>query len=143
MNGTRAYLVAYPNCKKTSASARANSLLKLDEVREYIDAELEKMHNERTADAQEVMEYLTSVMRGESSSNVLSLSGNGYQEVIEKPPDEKERLKAAELLGKRYGMWTEKLDVNSEAEEKKQKSISNIEVLVQQMVPIEEDDISD
>ena len=89
------------------------------------------------------MEYLTSVMRGKSKSNVLALAGDGYQEVIAKPPDEKERLKAAELLGKRFGMWTEKIDVNNEAEEKKQQSISNIEALVNQMVEVKEDDISD
>lgn len=45
------------------------------------------------------MEYLTSVMRGKSESNVLALAGDGYQEVIAKPSDEKERLKAAELAG--------------------------------------------
>ena len=31
--------------------------------------------------------------------------------MLDKPPDEKERLKAAELLGKRYGLYTEKMDV--------------------------------
>lgn len=36
-----------------------------------------------------------------------------WQEVIEKPPDEKESLRAAELLGRRYGMWTEKVEVTS------------------------------
>ena len=40
-------------------------------------------------------------------------------------------------------MWTEKIDVNNEAEEKKQQSISNIEALVNQMVEVKEDDISD
>lgn len=143
LNGTRAYLVAYPNCKKSSASARANKLLKDDEVRCYIDEELEKMHNERTASAQEVIEYLTSVMRGKSESSVLAGCGDGCEEVIVKPPDEKERLKAAELLGKRYGIFTEKVDVNNESEEKKQQSISNIEALVQQMIPVNEDDVSD
>ena len=29
---------------------------------------------------------------------------------MQKAPDEKERLKAAELLGKRYGLYTEKVD---------------------------------
>jgi phage terminase small subunit len=30
---------------------------------------------------------------------------------IQKAPDEKERLKAAELLGKRYGLYTDKQEV--------------------------------
>ena len=59
------------------------------------------------------MEYLTSVMRGESQSSELAMCGDGCQETIEKPPDEKERLKAAELLGKRYRMFTENIDVSS------------------------------
>ena len=36
------------------------------------------------------------------------------QETIEKRPDEKERLKAAELLGKRYGLYTEKVDLDAD-----------------------------
>ena len=35
--------------------------------------------------------------------------------MIEKPPDEKERLRAAELLGKRYGLYTEKVDLDADA----------------------------
>ncbi len=60
------------------------------------------------------MEYLTSVMRGESQSSVLCLIGDGMQEAIEKCPDEKERLKAAELLGKRYGLYTDKVDIDAD-----------------------------
>ena len=142
LNGTRAYLVAYPTAKKNSAMARASKLLRKPDIQAYVDEELEKMHNERTANAQEVIEYLSSVMRGTSSSSVLAMIGDN-QEIIEKPPDEKEKLKAAELLGKRYGIFTEKVEVNNEEEEKKQQSISNIEALVKQMVVVEEDDISD
>ena len=36
--------------------------------------------------------------------------------MIEKPPDEKERLKAAELLGKRYGLYTDKIEQTVDAE---------------------------
>lgn len=144
LNGTRAYRTIYKHVKNDNvAGVLANKLLKKDEIAEYINKRLEEIHNENTADIQEVMEYLTSVMRGKSESNVLALAGDGFQEVIAKPPDEKERLKAAELLGKRFGMWTEKIDVNNEAEEKKQQSISNIEALVNQMVEVKEDDISD
>lgn len=84
------------------------------ELREYIDAQLERMHSERTADAQEVIEYLSDVMRGKSRSHVLCLCGEGCQEVIEKPPDERERLKAAELLGKRYALFTDKTQLSAD-----------------------------
>lgn len=80
------------------------------EVAEYIAEQLAQMHNKNTADAQEVVEYLTSVLRGESRSSVLAFVGEGVQRVVEKPPDEREKLKAAELLGKRYALFTEKIE---------------------------------
>ena len=39
------------------------------------------------------------------------MAGDGVQEVIQKPPDERERTKAAELLGKRYRLFTDKVEV--------------------------------
>ncbi|WP_341825316.1 terminase small subunit [Eubacterium callanderi] len=111
LNGTRAYKVAYPRVKSDeTAKAAASRLLTNVNVKTYIDEQLEKIHNEKTADAQEVLEYLTAVMRGETESSVLSLCGDGCQEILEKPPDEKERLKAAELLGKRYSLFTDKVE---------------------------------
>ncbi len=93
-----------------TAYSNGQRLLKNAEVKSRIDELLEQLHSEKTADAQEIMEYLTKVVRGESRSDVLSLCGDGCQKVIKKPPDEKERLKAAELLGKRYGLFTDKVD---------------------------------
>lgn len=87
-------------------------MLRNNKVKTYIDERLEEIRTEKTADAQEVLEYLTSVMRGETASSVLSLCGDGCQKVVEKPPDEKERLKAAELLGKRYSLFTDKQDLD-------------------------------
>ena len=114
LNGTRAYKASYPNIKSDNAAAvRANKLLKKKEIWDYIQQRLDEIASKRVAKQQEVMEYLTSVMRGESTSSVLAMCGDGMQEVIEKPPDEKESLRAAELLGRRYGMWTEKVDVTS------------------------------
>lgn len=99
--------------EKTAYAIGEQNLKKL-ELKTYIDEQLERIHNENTADAKEVIEYLTEVMRGKSSSSVLSLCGDGYQKVIEKPPDEKERLKAAELLGKRYGLFKDNVTVDLE-----------------------------
>lgn len=79
----------------------------------FIQKRLAEKESQLIASQDEVLQYLTSVLRGESQSSVLSLCGNGAQEVIEKRPDEKERLKAAELLGKRYGLYTEKVDVDA------------------------------
>ena len=99
-NATRAYKVAYPTVKKDEvARANASRLLTNANVQKYINDRMQKIHNEKTADAQEVVEYLTSVLRGQSTSSVLARDEIGAERVIEKPPDEKERLKAAELLG--------------------------------------------
>lgn len=114
LNGTRAYKTIYTTIKNDNVAAvRANTLLKQKDISDYISKRLEEIHNENTADIQEVMEYLTSVLRGESASSVLMMSGNGMQKVTEKPPDEKERLKAAELLGKRFGMFKDNVDITS------------------------------
>lgn len=86
----------------------------VSEMRQYIDEQLEKIHNEKTADAQEVIEYLTSVMRGEQKEKTLRLAGDGVQEIAEIDVAAKERLKAAELIGKRYGLFKENIDVNGE-----------------------------
>lgn len=114
LNGTRAYKTIYTTIKNDNVAAvRANTLLKQKDISDYISKRLEEIHNENTADIQEVMEYLTSVLRGKSASAVLMMSGNGVQKVTEKPPDEKERLKAAELLGKRFGMFKDNVDITS------------------------------
>ena len=108
-NATQAAIRAGYSAKTAKQIGQEN--LTKPNLKAYIDEQLEKIHNEKTADAQEVLEYLTSVMRGQSTASVLSLCGEGCQEVIEKAPDEKERLKAAELIGKRYGMFTDKVGV--------------------------------
>lgn len=116
-NATRAYKAVYRNIKSDAVAAtNGGRLLRNAEVQKYISDQAEKLRSEKTADAQEVMEYLTSVMRGESQSSVLCLIGDGMQETIEKRPDEKERLKAAELLGKRYGLYTDKVDIDADME---------------------------
>lgn len=111
LNATRAYKAVYKNCKKdSSADASARKILGNTRVKNYIDERLEEIKSKKIADAQEVMEYLTSVMRGESNSEVLRFIGDGYQETTSKAPDEKEKLKAAELLGKRYGLFKDSKD---------------------------------
>lgn len=115
-NATRAYKTVYQNVKSDEVARRAGSrLLTNVDVKKYIADRLEEIHSEKTADAQEVIEYLTSVLRGKSSSVEIVVEGTGdgcsEARTIEKAPSEKERLKAAELLGKRYGLYTDKVDV--------------------------------
>lgn len=112
LNATRAYKAVYKNIKNDE-TARVNGcrLLTNANIKKYIDEQLEKIHSEKTADIQEIMEYLTAVLRGESKSEVVVIAGNSSN-LIKKTPDEKERLKAAELLGKRYGLFKDKVELD-------------------------------
>lgn len=119
LNATRAYRAAYPAVKKDTVAAQAGSrLLRNVNVKGYIDEQLEKIHNQKTADAQEVMEYLTSVMCGESLAEEIVVEGlgEGVSEArrMQKAPSEKDKLKAAELLGKRFGLYTDKIDMDAD-----------------------------
>lgn len=116
LNATRAYLAAYPNVKNKEVARRAGSrLLTFVDVQAYIDERLDEIHSEKTADAREVIEYLTSVLRGESMSDEIVVEGTGdgcsEARIVRKAPNENNKLKAAELLGKRYGLFTDKQQV--------------------------------
>lgn len=107
LNATRAYRVAYPNCKKnSSADAAARKLLGNTRIKKYIDEKLQEIHDKKTADIKEVMEYLTSVLRGESESEEIVVEGVGdgcsEARTMTKKPSEKDRLKAADLILKRF-----------------------------------------
>ena len=97
-----------------TANEQGNRLLANVSVKSYIDEQLERIHNEKTADAQEVLEYLTAVMRGEHTEQVLKLIGEGVQTVTDIDVAARERLKAAELIGKRYGMFKDNVNVDLE-----------------------------
>mgnify|MGYP000381726590 CR=1 FL=1 len=119
-NATRAYKAAYPNIKNDhSARTMASRLLTKVDIKTYIDEQLEKISSEKIADAKEVLEYLTSVLRGESQAEIVVVEGTGdgcsVARTMQKAADEKEKLKAAELLGKRYGLFTDKLEVDGVA----------------------------
>ena len=57
------------------------------------------------------MKYLTSVMRGEATEEIPLFVGNGVQEITTKHLSAKDRIRAAELLGKRYGLFSEKFGI--------------------------------
>ena len=118
LNATRAYKKAYPNVKKDEvARANGSRLLTKANVKAYIDERLEKLQSERVADQQEVMEYLTAVMRGKKTEPLLVLDGEGKQKVVDAIPPVQARTKAAELLGKRYRLFTDKVELDATVEQ--------------------------
>lgn len=92
-----------------TAYSMGNENLNKPELKAYIETELDKIHSAKIADAEEVMKYLTAVMRGEHTEEIPLLCGDGRQELTQKEVGAKERLKAAELIGKRYGLFTDKV----------------------------------
>lgn len=113
-NATDAYLKAYPNVKKEATARAAGSrLLTNVNVKSYIDNRMEELKSERVADQQEILELLTAIARGETTSATLRGIGEGAQTIDEDmPPTTTERIKAAELLGKRYRMWIDKVETD-------------------------------
>lgn len=119
LNATRAYKVAYPNVKNDdTAAAAASRLLRNVKVQEYIAQRMAEKESELIADQDEVLRYLTSVLRGKSRAQEIVVEGIGEgcseARTMEKAPSEKERLKAAELLGKRYALFTDKVDMDAD-----------------------------
>lgn len=130
LNATRAYKVAYPNIKNDhSAGTLASRLLTKVDIKAYIDEQLEKVSSRKIADVQEVMEYLTKVMRREMKESVVVTltkerseyvdTGDGkprkktvkeeVPQIVEIPAKLSDANKAAELLGKRYALFTDKV----------------------------------
>lgn len=119
LNATRAYKIAYPGIKKEETiNAAASRLLRNVKVKNYIDEQLKKIEDESIADAAEVMKYLTKVMRNEVTEEVVVVEGEGEgcssARIVRKDISAKDRNKAAELLGKRYRLFTDKVEIEGD-----------------------------
>lgn len=95
---------------KTSARYRNNP-----EINEYIKKLIDEAKSENVADVQEILEHLTKIMRGDVTEEVVVIEGQGdgisYARIIDKKVSIKDRLRAAELLGKKYSMFVDKKEV--------------------------------
>ena len=77
-NATRAYKSVYKNIKNdVVAATNGGRLLRNAEIQKYIADRMEEIRNEKTADAQEVIEYLTAVLRGETTAQEIIVEGTG------------------------------------------------------------------
>ena len=112
-NGAEAARLAGYKGKNLNNIASEN-LAKLG-IKNYIDEKLTEMSNKRIASANEVMELLTSAARGELEEEVVVVESVGdycsEARIVKKQIGAKDRIKAAELLGKRYRLFTDKLEV--------------------------------
>lgn len=76
-------------------------------IRAEIDRRLGELKTQRTADTQEILEHLTSVVRGELTEEVVTNSGKKITAKV----NQRDRLKAAEMLLKVNGAFREQVDV--------------------------------
>lgn len=76
-------------------------------VKTYIESKLKEMSDKRIMNGEEVMQLLTSIARNQELEEVV-VFGDSVPQVVNKSMSAKDRLKALELIGKRYTLWTDK-----------------------------------
>lgn len=105
--------------KKTAAQCGADNLRKLY-IKQAIDEQLKKIEDKKIATADEVLKFITSVVRGEVKDPIVVTEGRGdgysLARIINKPAGLKERLSAAKQLMKRYGLFTDKVEIKDTTE---------------------------
>lgn len=115
LNATQAAIRA--GYSKKTANEQGSRLLTNVSVKEYIDIRMAEKEKSLIADQDEVLKYLTAVLRGEGTEEMVVVEGQGdgfsRATTVTKDISPKDRLKAAELLGKRYSLFKDnvKLDV--------------------------------
>lgn len=112
LNATQACIRA--GYSRKYANTNVSKLLQNTTIKAYLDERMKEKESQLIATQDEVLKYLTSVLRGESQSQVVVVEGQGdgfsSARAMMKAPDEKDRLKAAEQLGKYYGLNIQKLE---------------------------------
>lgn len=106
-NATQSYLKAGYKVSENVAAANANRMLRNAKIK----AELERRTNEiragKVMTMQEVMERLTKMANGEIKEEQVTNKG----EVVLIGTKNSDQIRAMELIGKRYGAWTDKKEV--------------------------------
>lgn len=111
---------------KKTAGVIGDENLKKPYIREAIDKKLAELEEHKVASAVEVLQFLTRVMRDEETTRTVV---DDIVEEIGSPI--KERIRSAELIGKRYGLWVDKIKHDAGKEE-----LSKLDELLSQMSEI-------
>lgn len=118
--------------KDTARQMGAENLSK-PYIKAAIDEKLKQLESERVADAQEILEFHTSVLRGEADGEelVTVAIGDGMSEVqkVQKKPSVRDKQKSAECLAKLLGIEKNKLEVSGSLKTE----ASKLGALVEQM----------
>ena len=114
LNATQAAIRA--GYSKNSARQVGTENLSKPSIKQAIDERLKQIDEEKTADAKEIREFWTRVMRGDEKETVLRYDSEGHQVETEISVSMKDRIKASEMLGKSFAMFTDKVDSNIDME---------------------------
>lgn len=110
LNATQAAIRA--GYSKKSARQVGTENLSKPSIKQAIEEKLKQIDDEKTADAKEIREFWTRVMRGDEKETVLKYDSEGHQVETEISVSMKDRIKASEMLGKSFAMFTDKIDSN-------------------------------
>ena len=124
-NATQAAIKAGYSAKY--ANTNAVKLLQNTTLKAYIDERLSELSSQKIADQDEVLQFFTSVMRGEILEPYAIGIGNGAQHIIEVKPNAATRKSAAVELAKRYGLTSEKIEMNVTTNSKLESILTQLE----------------
>lgn len=108
LNAKKSYLQAYPESTDRNAESSGSRLLSNAKVKERLSELLEQDRNNRIASAEEVLEMLTAIARGETTEEVVTSKGN----IVTVDSNTQARLKALDLLAKRWGLLKDKVELS-------------------------------
>ncbi|MCC2717266.1 terminase small subunit [Finegoldia magna] len=115
LNATKAAIRA--GYSEKTAYSQGQRLLKNVEIKNRLQEIREKIQDENIATIKDIEEFLSLSLNGEMEEEVISVVAEieGSSKVVKtkKQISLRDRIKAAELLGKRYGLWADKVDINS------------------------------
>ena len=111
LNATESYAKAY-ECSYNTARTNGARLLAKANIKKYIDEVMRAKDESRIASQDEILQILTDIARGITEEEVVQFSQLGEELRTTRKPTIKDRMKASELLGKRYRMWVDKVEAN-------------------------------
>ena len=108
LNAKQSYLQAYPESTDRNAESSGSRLLSNAKVKQRLSELMEKDRSNRIASAEEVLEMLTAIARGETTEEVVTSKGN----IVTVDSNTQARLKALDLLAKRWGLLKDKVELS-------------------------------
>jgi phage terminase small subunit len=112
LNATESYKKAYEVENQSTAESNGSRLLRNAKVRKYIDDTMANKDESRIASQDEILQILTDIARGITEEEVVSFTPLGGELRTTRKPTIKDRMKASELLGKRYRLFTDKVEAD-------------------------------